>query len=100
MQRRGLADPIYRQTASSVTLILRASDAVDSRVLAGLTKNARKVLDMLRTEDRALGTGQIAELLGIARPTAKRALDSLASAGLVRWEGRSDRDPRASWRLL
>lgn len=100
MQRRGLADPIYRQTASSVTLILKASDAVDSRVLAGLTKNARKVLDILRTENRALGTGQIAELLGIARPTAKRALDSLASAGLVRWQGRSDRDPRASWRLL
>ena len=43
---------------------------------------------------------QIAELTGIARPTAGRALHSLAQAGLVRWEGTSDRDPRASWHLL
>ncbi|WP_423777308.1 helix-turn-helix domain-containing protein [Cutibacterium granulosum] len=40
------------------------------------------------------------ELTGIARPTAGRALHSLAQAGLVRWEGTSDRDPRASWHLL
>ncbi|WP_410171634.1 helix-turn-helix domain-containing protein, partial [Cutibacterium granulosum] len=36
----------------------------------------------------------MAELTGIARPTAGRALHSLAQAGLVRWEGTSDRDPR------
>ena len=100
MQRRGLADPVYRQHASSVTLILKAADAVDPRVLNRLTKSGRRVLNILRAEGRPLGTGQIAELSGIARPTAKRALETLAKAGLVTWEGRSDRDPRATWRLL
>lgn len=100
MQRRGLADPIYRQSASSVTLTLKASDAVDSAVLEGLTKSARAVLDVMRLQNRPLGTGQIAELAGIARPTAKRALESLLEAQLVQWDGKSDRDPRASWRLV
>lgn len=100
MQRRGLADPIYRQGPSTVTLTLKASDAVDPVVLAGLTKSARSVLDVLRLQNRPLGTGQVADLAGIARPTAKRALESLAEVGLVHWDGKSDRDPRASWRLL
>lgn len=100
MQRRGLAEPIYRQSSASVSLVLSAADAVDSEVLAGLTKNALKVLDILRMQGRPLGTGQIAELAGVARPTAGRALHSLRDAGLVLWEGASDRDPRASWRLL
>lgn len=100
MQRRGLADPIYRQSSSSVTLTLKASDAVAPAVLEGLSKSARGVLDILRLHNRPLGTGQVAELAGIARPTAKRALQSLADAGLVRWDGKSDHDPRASWRLL
>lgn len=100
MQRRGLADPIYKQNASSVTLTLKASDAVDSAVLEGLTKSARAVLDVMRLQNRPLGTGQVAELVGIARPTAKRALESLLEAELVQWDGKSDRDPRASWRLL
>lgn len=100
MQRLGLADPIYRQSAHSVTLLLSGSDAVDDSVLKGLSKSARLVLDTLRVEGRALGTGQIAELTGVARPTAKRSLEALADAGLVAWEGKSDRDPRASWRLL
>ena len=100
MQRRGLAKPIYRQSASSVTLTLKATDAIDPKTLAGLTQSARNVLDTLRLQNKPLGTGQIAELTGIARPTAGRALHSLAQAGLVRWEGTSDRDPRASWHLL
>lgn len=100
MRRRGLAEPIYRQSSASVSLVLSASDAVDSEVLAGLNRTALKVLDTLRLQGRPLGTGQIAEFAGVARPTAGRALHSLAEAGLVRWEGTSDRDPRASWRLL
>lgn len=100
MQRQGLADPIYRQSSSSVTLMLKASDAIDPTILDGLTTSARGVLDVLRLQNRPLGTGQVAELAGIARPTAKRALESLMEARLVRWDGTSDRDPRASWRLL
>lgn len=100
MQRLGLADPLYQQGPASVTLILSAANAVDAQLLGALSKNARQVLDLLRIESRPLSTGQVAQLVGIARPTAKRALESLVSAGLVRWEGTSDRDPRASWHLL
>lgn len=100
MQRHGLAEPIYRQSASTVTLVLKASDAVATEVLESLPKTARKALDALRLQSRPLGTGQVADLVGIARPTAKRALESLADAGLVKWEGSSSRDPRASWHLL
>lgn len=99
MERRGLADPIYRQSASSVTLTLKASEAIDPELLEGLPRSAKNVLDTLRLQNRPLGTGQVAELTGIARPTAKRALETLMEAGLVYWEGKSDRDPRASWRL-
>lgn len=100
MQRLGLADPLYQQGPASVNLILSAANAVDAQLLSTLSKNARQVLDLLRIEGRPLSTGQVAELARIARPTAKRALESLVSAGLVRWEGTSDRDPRASWHLL
>lgn len=99
MERRGLADPIYRQSASSVTLTLKASEAIDPELLEGLPRSAKNVLDTLRLQNRPLGTGQVAELTGIARPTAKRALEALMEARLVYWEGKSDRDPHASWRL-
>lgn len=96
----GLGLPIYRQSASSVTLTLRASDAVDPAVLQGLTKSARGVLDVLCLQNRALGTGQVADLGGIARPTAKRALESPRRRDWSAGMGKSHRDPRASWRLL
>lgn len=100
MQRRGLADPMYRQMASSVTVVLSSADAVTPEALAGLPKSAGPALDALRLAGRPLGTGQVAEFIGVARPTAKTALRALADAGLVRWEGSSERDPRASWHLL
>ncbi|APT85577.1 ATP-binding protein [Corynebacterium aquilae] len=100
MKTQGLSAPIYRQNASSVTLTLKATDAVDPELLAELPRNARIILDVLRLQDRPLSTGQVAELVGIARPTAKRALEALRKAELVRWRGKSDRDPRASWHLL
>ncbi len=100
MRRRGLTEPIYRQTASSVTLVLSAADAIAPDILNRLSKSAIKVLTVMRLQDRPLGTGQVAELADIARPTASRALQSLANEGLVAWEGTSDKDPTASWRLL
>lgn len=100
MRNRGLTEPIYKRTASSVSLVLSSADAVDSVVLDGLTKSTRKVLSVMRLEGHPLGTGQVADLAEIARPTANRALRTRAEAGLVRWNGTSDRDPRASWQLL
>lgn len=100
MQKIGLAEPIYRQTSSSVTLTLSAADAVPPDLLASLPPSAVKVLRALRIAGQPLGTGQVAEFADIARPTAARALRALAAADLVVWEGTSDKDPRASWRLL
>lgn len=100
MRNRGLTEPIYTQAASSVSLVLSSGDAVDSSVLDTFSKSSRKVLSIMRLEGRPLGTGQVADLAGIARPTAGRALKALEEAGLVRWTGTSDRDPRATWQLL
>ena len=100
MQTRGLTMPVYKQTASSVSLILSATDAVSNDILGNLSKSARQILILMQLEQRPLGTGQIADLAGVARPTANRALKALAAAGLIRWNGKSDRDPRASWELL
>lgn len=99
MRRRGLTDPIYSQTAGGVRLLLTAVDAVPGDILGRLTPGARRTLDVLRRADRPLGTGQIIELLGIARPTAGRHLGVLRDHGLVLWEGESPKDPRATWRL-
>jgi len=99
MRRRGLTDPIYSQTAAGVRLLLTAADAVPREVLQRLPNGARRALDELRRIDRPLGTGQLAELLGIARPTAGRHLAALRDHGLVTWNGDSAKDPRATWRL-
>lgn len=100
MEKRGLASPTYRQGPQSVTLTLSAADAIDRELLKAMPKSTEAVLDALRLAGRPLGTGQIAELAGVARPTAGRALRALRDADLVAWDGQSERDPRASWRLV
>lgn len=99
MRNMGLADPIYAQTSGSVHLLLSSADALPDDVRASLSRGARQVLDVLRREGRPLGTGQVAELADIARPTASRHLQALRELGLVIWEGQGPKDPRASWRL-
>lgn len=99
MRALGLADPIYSQGSGSVRLVLSAAEALDEDVRSRLTRSARLILDVLRLEARPLSTGQVADLAGIARPTASRHLQTLRTLGLVEWDGQSPRDPRASWRL-
>lgn len=99
MRRLGLAEPIYSQGSGSVRLVLSSADALDEDVRSSLTKSARQILDVLRLEARPLSTGQVADLAGIARPTASRHLQSLRKLGLVGWDGQGPRDPRASWTL-
>lgn len=95
----GLTDPLYTQTQGSVQLTLFFSDAVPAEVRAQLSPAALRVLDLLRRASRPLGTGQVADALGITRPTASRHLQKLRGHGLVRWEGQSPKDPRALWHL-
>lgn len=99
MRRRGLVDPVYTQSASSVRLTLMARDAIPEDVLSRLTSSGRTILDVLRVADRPMGTGEVADLAGVTRMTATRALAVLREEGLVLWEGRSAKDPRAAWRL-
>ena len=99
MRARGLTDPLYTQTAASVQLTLFLSDALPAEVRAALPAGALKVLDALRRAGRPLGTGQVADVAGVTRPTASRHLQRLQDAGLVAWEGQSPKDPRAAWRL-
>jgi len=99
MRRRSLTDPIYEQAQASVRLVLSAQDAVPDKIRDELSKSARVVLDVMRREATPLGTGQVAQVADIAKPTAIRALRSLQGLGLIVWEGESPKDPRATWRL-
>ena len=99
MRGRGLVDPVYSQTAGAVRLVLLASDALPSQVLARLSRSARGILDVMRQVQKPMGTGEIADLAGVTRMTATRALAALRDEGLVVWEGNSRKDPRATWSL-
>lgn len=99
MRRVGLTDPVYQQTQSSVRLTLAAIPRLDPGVAARLPSRSQDVLDLLRATAGELGTGEIAEELGMSRPTAMARLKALQDEGLVLWVGKSARDPRAVWRL-
>lgn len=98
MRLAGLSEPGYRQTAGSTVLTLSALSAIPSHLLDQLGDGAKPILDYLRAAGRA-STGDVALATGLSRPTAGKRLGQLREAGLVMWDGKSARDPRASWRL-
>lgn len=100
MRGAGLTDPLYIQSSATVRLTLLASSAIPRETEEALGTTALKVWDALRAVQRPLGTGQIAELVGMARPTVLRSLQRLRENNLVVWEGASPKDPRATWRPL
>jgi len=97
MRLAGLGDPRYHQTNGSVRLTL-SGEAVDRELEVRLPRETRVIVDALRRSGQ-LGTGEVAELIGLTRPTAIRRMQDLRNAGLVQWVGKSARDPRAYWRL-
>jgi ATP-dependent DNA helicase RecG len=97
MRAARLVDPVYRQTAASVILTLSV-EVVDRALEARLPDEARTITAALREAGR-LSTGEVAEILALSRPATIRRLESLRSAGLIEWVGKSTRDPRAYWRL-
>lgn len=99
MRRHGLTDPLYSQGEAAVRLTLSAADAVPDELRRELGIGALRTLDALRLAARALGTGQVADLANVSRPTALRHLQTLQEHGLVVWEGESVKDPRATWRV-
>lgn len=99
MRRVGLTDPVYKQSSGSVRLFLQAIPRLDARVAARLPRGSQRVLDIMRASDRALGTGDIAEALGYSRPATTARLRALEAEDLIRWSGKSPKDPRAVWML-
>lgn len=96
MRVAGLEPPLYRQTQASVRLTL-SSDPLDERLERSLPAGSRKILSAIRSAGGGLGTGELSELLDLARPTVLSRLRALEKAGLVRWVGKSPKDPRARW---
>ncbi len=99
MRRVGLGDPIYKQSSGSVRLVLAAVPRLDPRTAARLPRGSQRVLDMLRTAESGLGTGDLADALGLSRPAMITRLRALESEDLIRWIGKSKKDPRAVWTL-
>lgn len=99
MNSAGLAAPVYTQTPQSVRLTLFSSNALTSKTLDEIGPTGAQILDVLRLASRPLGTGEISEATGLARPTALRYLKALREAQLVIWSGNSSTDPRATWAL-
>lgn len=99
MRRVGLTDPVYKQSAGSVRLMLVDMQRLDPRIAAKLPQGSQRVLDVLRAAGSPLGTGEIAEALGLSRPATKARLKALEDLRLIRWNGKSTNDPRAVWTL-
>lgn len=99
MRRLNLRDPIYKQTSGSVRLVLTSVPRLLETQASRLPSGSQEVLDVLKRAGRAMGTGEIAEAIDLSRPSTKKRLDALRDEGLVEWQGKSARDPRASWRL-
>jgi ATP-dependent DNA helicase RecG len=97
MRLHGLVEPAYVQTSRTVRLTLSAV-LVDPELTLSLPAQYPRILAMLRGET-PVSTGEVAETLGVARPTAVRYLKAMRDAGLIDWVGKSTRDPRAYWRL-
>lgn len=97
MRYAGLNDPIYRQASGGVQLTLLA-EPLDRELDTRLSDHGRAIMSVLR-EARRLSTGEIAEALGVSRPTVQRELSTLREAGVVEWKGKSTRDPRAYWQI-
>ena len=97
MRQAGLSDPRYHQTSGSVQLTL-SGEPVERRITEQLPALQQRILTALREVD-SMSTGEIADAVSVARPTALRHLGELRNAGYIEWVGKSTRDPRASWRI-
>jgi ATP-dependent DNA helicase RecG len=97
MRLAGLADPLYEETPGSVKLMLLA-EPVDRELEARLPRGARAIMAAIRVAGQ-LSTSDVAETVGISRPTASKRLRILKDAELIVWTGKSPKDPRASWSL-
>lgn len=100
MRRVGLSDPVYKQSAGSVRLALVAVPRLDPRIAGRLPWGSQRVIDVMRSAGTPLGTGDIADAIAMSRPATLLRLRALEKFNLIRWVGKSQKDPRAVWELL
>lgn len=100
MRRVGLTDPFYKQTSGSVRLTLAGTARLDRRIAVRLPWGSQRVLDVMRASETPLGTGQLAEEVRLSRPATLVRLHALEDEGLIKWVGKSKKDPRAVWILV
>lgn len=81
----------------NVRLVL-TSLVADGRALGQFRAEYLQVMDVIR-QGKRLSTGEIAEAIGVTRPTAHNRLKHLQELGFVDWVGKSPKDPRAYWQL-
>ena len=74
----------------------RRNAQIQAAVDLTVGETARVVVPALRAAQR-MSTGEIADLLSTSPPTALKRLRELEDQGLVRWNGKSPKDPRAYW---
>ena len=98
MKEAGLSDPEYRQEPMHVILTLRYQPRLKG-VEEGLSRSAKAVMAALQALGGSGGTGDIAQFALLTRPTTRAALKDLKDLGIVSWQGKSVRDPRATWHL-
>ncbi len=99
MRGSGLGDPVYRQTSTSVVVRLDAAARVAESVADRLGGATIDIVMLLRSSG-PLGTADVAQTMGVSRQIALKRLKTLREEGLVARDGRSSRDPRATWRAL
>lgn len=99
MRKVGLTDPVYVQSSGSVRLVLTSIPRLDPRLAQILPAGSQRVLDIMRAAERPLSTGDIAEAVGMSRPAIQTRLRALETQRLIRWIGKSTKDPRAVWEL-
>ncbi|WP_420836220.1 hypothetical protein [Brachybacterium avium] len=99
MRLVGLTDPDYHQTSGSVRLTLTALSRMSPEQQAALPRGAEEILTVLRRGDHPLGTGDIVAATGRSRPWVRAQLEEMRTSGVIRWDGKSPRDPRATWSL-
>ncbi|MDR0782767.1 MAG: helix-turn-helix domain-containing protein [Propionibacteriaceae bacterium] len=98
MREAELVNPIYRQSSMGVTLIL-LDEPLPTRLTRPIKPAATRVFAAMREAGQPLGSAQVAELVGISKPTAIRHLNALREDGLVTWSGSKPNDPNATWAL-
>ena len=97
MRKYNYIDPLYTQNSGNVRLRLEAIMRLNDKLLRELPTKSEEVLNVIRLNPRGIGTGEIMDSLDMTRPTINTRLKKLEQVGLIRREGKSPTDPRATW---